>query len=84
MLCLLVGALLFAASGVLTVALHDHDANGYCRVCSVGAKVAAPLDDQSSASIHLEASPAPTITALVDTNIRMLAATPLRGPPHLS
>lgn len=78
---LVVGVLLFVASGVLAVAPHDHDPNEYCRVCSVGEMYVAPVDDHGTASPPLEAAEAPTIPVPADLADGLLVAVPLRGPP---
>lgn len=81
---LLVGVLLFVASGALAAAPHDHHPNEYCRVCSVGDTYAVPVDDPGTVSPPLEASAAPTIHAPAGTHACLLVAVPLRGPPLAS
>ena len=83
-LFLLVGVLLFVASGVLAAAPHDHDPNEFCRVCSLGERVEAPVDTTSTDSPELEASTAPTPPATIDTRECLFVAIPHRGPPATS
>ncbi len=81
---LLVSVLVFVASGVLAVAPHDHDPSEYCRVCSLGQRVEAQVDDKGIDSPQLEASTVPSVTAAADAHASVLVATPLRGPPASS
>lgn len=80
-LYLLVGVLLFVASGVLAAAPHDHDPNEYCRVCSVSDTYAVPVDGHGTDSPPLEATTAPALLPLADLSEGLLATVPLRGPP---
>jgi hypothetical protein len=83
-LVLLVGVLLFVASGVLAAAPHDHDPNEFCRVCSIGERVEAPVDTVSTDSPELEAATAPSLAASNDTTECLLLAISRRGPPFAS
>ena len=83
-LYLLIGVLLFVASGVAEAAPHEHDPNEFCRVCAFGERVDTAVDEEWTDSPPLEASAPPKFTAAVDTGECLIAATPLRGPPHTS
>ena len=82
-LYLLMGVLLFVASGAIAAAPHDHDPDEFCRVCAFGERVDTAVDEERADAPRLEASTAPTTTtAAVDTSECLIAAMPLRGPPR--
>ncbi len=83
-LYLLVGVLLFVASGALAAAPHDHDPNEFCRVCSVAGPYSVTVDEHGTETPGLEASAEPILLARADARACLLAAIPLRGPPSTS